>query len=111
MDTRPDGTLTIDFDLDDGTTQTVTVRPPKVGGYRRLRKELYEIDTKQAAHDAELNGSLSEQAKRNLAVEFHENALLDWWTLILCGDPTFAALADTPPAVGRDSWPLELATN
>lgn len=111
VDLRADGTLGIDFDYQDGSTKTVTVKPPKVGGYRRLRHDLYQIDTAQAEFTNSLPEELSDEEKRNRAVAWHEDALIGWWRLVLMGDDTFASLADAAVPEDADAWPLEFATN
>lgn len=110
LDLREDGTIGLDF----GDGQVVTFRPPKVGGYRRLRKELFDVDSRRAVYEATLPEDMPDLERRNLSTEFHEQGLLDWWKLILMGDDTFKSLvtADSPPAPPDvDDWPMILATN
>lgn len=105
-----DGTISIEFGTPEGTPTTVTIRPPKVGGYRRLRKELYAIDGAQERHVSELPEGTSDFDKANAASEFHEGALLTWWRMVLVGDSSFVKLTDDP-VPDEDYWPIELATN
>lgn len=110
LDKRDDGTIGIPF-ADGDTTRIVVVRPPKVGGYRRLRKELYSIDGAEAKYVADLPEGTSDLDAQNLRTAFHENALLAWWQLVLRGDDTFARLTTDEVPDDSDEWPMELALN
>jgi hypothetical protein len=112
IDLRPDGTIGITFASENGAApKVVTVRPPTVGGIRRLRKELAAIDPAQASFDESLGEDLSEGEKQAARQEFHEERLLDWWQLVLVGDATFKALTSDEVPADRSGWPMDLMSN
>lgn len=106
FDLRDDGTTVIDFG-----DRKVTVRPPKLGGYRRLRGLIARIDTKDREFVAHLPEDMDEGEKQAERQSHHEEQLIAWWTLVLRGDDSFAALTDDEVPADPDDWPLECATN